>query len=114
MSQYRPMVSAVLGHDLRAVLAHSDAVAVAPDGEMKAAVIFKLERCGAERKQAPELRPRPADAAQNAAGPVPALVAGKLAHPPRRGAGEGRFGGRGARRGAADEEWNAANTASPS
>ena len=75
MSQYRPIVIAILGHDLRAVLAHSNAVAVARDGEMKAAVIFKLECRGAEREQAPELRSRYADAAQNDACHASALVA---------------------------------------
>ena len=59
MGEYLLIVRAVLGHDVRAVLAHADAVAVARDGEEEAlGGVVEREGSGAQLEESAQLRAR--------------------------------------------------------
>ena len=80
MSQYAGVCLALAGHDVRPVLAHSYAVAVAGDGKAKALPgIFKPKGGGAQAEKLPQLGAFHAHAAQDRTGHPAAAVKADLA-----------------------------------
>ena len=80
MSQYVGVCLALTGHDVRPVLAHSYAVAVAGDGKAKALPgVFQRKGGGAQAEKLPQLGALHAHAAQNEACHPAAAVKADLA-----------------------------------
>ena len=89
MSQYLGVIAALGSHEIRPVLAHSYAMAVAGDGEQEAAAgIFQRKGGGAKGEEAPQRRAGNLHPAQAGSADPAAFIPGNLPYPGALVAGE--------------------------